>query len=192
LNIATKLHDAGIFMDRKDWLLVLLAATLGVLSTLGGSLVAGYQHERAAARQAQLELAKHLAAERTAELKVLKQAGLRYMNASDALVNNLVFAHAHAHDKALPDHLALVQSAGNDVLLMADDELARQTMALNQTIIRLLMPSSKPMEQRLAELNAQVVEWIKQFKRSLDALKTEHEETLSLKASTQVVAQLKR
>jgi Sec-independent protein translocase protein TatA len=65
-------------------------------------------------------------------------------------------------------------------------------MALNQTIIRLLMPSSKPMEQRLAELNAQVVEWIKQFKRSMDALKTEHEETLSLKASTQVVAQLKR
>jgi Sec-independent protein translocase protein TatA len=48
------------------------------------------------------------------------------------------------------------------------------------------------MEQRLAELNAQVVEWIKQFKRSMDALKTEHEETLSLKASTQVVAQLKR
>ena len=45
-------------MDRKDWLLVLLAATLGVLGTLGGSLVAGYQYERAAARQAQLDLAK--------------------------------------------------------------------------------------------------------------------------------------
>jgi hypothetical protein len=85
-----------------------------------------------------------------------------------------------------------VQSAGNDVVLMADDELARHTMALNQTIARLLMPSSKPMEQRLAELNAQVVEWIKQFKRSLDALKTQHEEALSLKASTQVAAQLKR
>jgi Sec-independent protein translocase protein TatA len=48
------------------------------------------------------------------------------------------------------------------------------------------------LEQRLAELNAQVVEWIKQFKRSLDALKTQHEEALSLKASTQVAAQLKR
>jgi Sec-independent protein translocase protein TatA len=65
-------------------------------------------------------------------------------------------------------------------------------MALNQTIARLLMPSVKPMEQRLAELNAQVVEWIKQFKRSLDDLKAQHEEALSLKASTQVAAQLKR
>jgi type VI protein secretion system component VasF len=85
-----------------------------------------------------------------------------------------------------------VQSAGNDVVLMADDELARHTMALNQTIVRLLMLSSKPMEPRLAELNAQVVAWIKQFKRSLDALKTQHEEAQSFKASTQTVAQLKR
>jgi Sec-independent protein translocase protein TatA len=48
------------------------------------------------------------------------------------------------------------------------------------------------MEQRLAELNAQVVEWIKQFKRSLDILKTQHEEAQSFKASTQTMAQLKR
>jgi len=177
-------------MDRKDWLLVLLAATLGVLGTLGGSLVAGYQYERAAARQAQLDLAKQQAAERAAELKALKEAGLSYMNASDALVNNLVFASPR--DKALVDHLALVQSAGNEVVVMADEELARQTIALNQTIARLLLPSAKPMEQRLAELNAQVVEWIKQFKRSLDALKTQNEEAQSFKASTQTVAQLKR
>jgi hypothetical protein len=177
-------------MDRKDWLVPFLAAVIGVMGTLGGSLVAGYQYERAAARQAQLDLAKQQAAERAAELKALKEAGLSYMNASDALVNNLVFASPR--EKALVDHLALVQSAGNEVVLMADDELARHTMALNQTIARLLMPSSKPMEQRLAELNAQVVEWIKQFKRSLDALKTQHEEALSLKASTQVAAQLKR
>jgi glucosamine 6-phosphate synthetase-like amidotransferase/phosphosugar isomerase protein len=190
LHIATKLHDAGIFMDRKDWLLVLLAATLGVLGTLGGSLVAGYQYERAAARQAQLDLAKQQAAERAAELKALKEAGLSYMNASDALVNNLVFASTR--DKALAEHLVLVQSAGNEVVVMADEELARQTMALNQTIARLLFPSAKPMEQRLAELNAQVVEWIKQFKRSLDALKSQHEEAQSFKASTQTVAQLKR
>jgi len=177
-------------MDRKDWLLVLLAATLGVLGTLGGSLVTGYQYERAAARQAQLDLAKQQAAERAAELKALKEAGLHYMNASDALVNNLVFASPR--EKALVDHLALVQSAGNEVVVMADEDLARQTIALNQTIARLLMPSTKPMEQRLAELNVQVVEWIKQFKRSLDILKTQHEEAQSFKASTQTVAQLKR
>ena len=177
-------------MDRKDWLVALLAATLGVLGTLGGSLVAGYQYERAAARQAQLDLAKQQAADRAAELIALKSVGLRYMNASDALINNLVFAAAR--DKALAEHLALVQSAGNEVVVMADEELARQTMALNQTIARLLLPSAKPMEQRLAELNAQVVEWIKQFKRSLDALKTQNEEAQSFKASTQTVAQLKR
>ncbi len=177
-------------MDRKDWLVPLLAAVIGVMGTLAGSLVAGYQYERAAARQAQFELAKHLAAERADELKALKEAGLRYMGATDALVNNLVFAHAR--DKALVDHLALVQNAGNDVVLMADDELARQTIALNQTLTRLLMPSAKPMEQRLADLNVQVVEWIKQFKRSLDILKIQHEEAQSFKASTQTVAQLKR
>jgi hypothetical protein len=190
LNIATKLHDAGVFMDRKDWLVALLAASLGVLSTLGGSLVAGYQYERAAARQAQLDLAKQQAAERAAEFKALKEAGLHYMNAIDALVNSLVFASPR--DNALVDHLALVQSAGNQVVLMADEELARQTIALNQTIARLLLSSAKPMEQRLAELNEQVVEWIKQFKRSLDALKTRSQEAQSFKASTQTVAQLKR
>ena len=177
-------------MDRKDWLVALLAASLGVLGTLGGSLVAGYQYERAAARQAQLDLAKQQAAERAAELKALKEAGLSYMNASDALVNNLVFASPR--DKALVDHLTLVQSAGNEVVLMADEELARQTITLNQNIARLLMPSAKPMEQRLADLNVQVVAWIKQFKRSLDALKMQNEEAQSFKASTQTVAQLKR
>jgi hypothetical protein len=190
LHIATKLHDAGVFMDRKDWLVALLAVTLGVLGTLGGSLVAGYQYERAAARHAQLDLAKQQAADRAAELTALKAVGLRYMNASDALINNLVFAAAR--DKALAEHLALVQSAGNEVVVLADEELARQTMALNQSIACLLMPNPKPMEQRLAELNVQVVEWIKQFKRSLDALKTQNEEAQSFKASTQTVAQLKR
>ena len=68
----------------------------------------------------------------------------------------------------------------------------RQTMALNQTIARLLMPSDESMAHRLAELNVQVAAWIKEFKRSLDALKTQHEEALSLRASTQTVAQLKR
>ncbi len=177
-------------MDRKEWLVVLLATSLGVLGTLGGSLVTGYQHERIAARQAQLDHVKQQAAERAAELKALKETALRYMNACDALVNNLVFASPR--DKALVDHLALVQIAGNDVVMMADEELTRQTIALNQTIARLLMPNAKPMEQRLAELNAQVVEWIKQFKRSLDALKTQNEEAQSFKASTQTVAQLKR
>jgi len=177
-------------MDRKDWLVALLAMTLGVLGTLGGSLVAGYQHERAAMRQAHIDLAKQQAADRVAELNALQQAGLRYMNVTDALVNQLVFAHAR--DQALLDYLTLVQSAGNDVVLMADDELARQTMDLNQTVTRLLMPSAKPMEQRLAELNAQVVAWIQQFKRSLDVLKIQHEEALGLHASVQATASLKR
>ena len=177
-------------MDRKEWLLALLVMTLGVLGTLGGSLVAGYQHERATARQVQFDLAKQQAAQRAAELKAFAQTGLRYMNASDALVNHLVFASAR--DKALADHLALVQSAGNEVVLVADDELARQTMALNQTMVRLLMPSIKPMEQRLAELNGEVEEWIRQFKHSLNILKTQHEESFGLHASVQATAALKR
>jgi hypothetical protein len=47
-------------MDRKDWLVPLLAAVIGVMGTLAGSLVAGYQHERAAARQAHLTLLNNL------------------------------------------------------------------------------------------------------------------------------------
>jgi len=177
-------------MDRKDWLVALLAATLGMLATLGGSWVAGYQHERATARQAQIDLANHRAADSATQLKTLKEAGLRYMGATDALVNNLVFAHAR--DKALEAHLALVQSAGNEVMVRADDELTRQTMALNQAIARLLMPSAQPLEQQLAELNVQVLAWIKPFKRSLETLKTQHEEVLSLRASVQRVAPLRR
>ena len=69
-------------MDRKDWLVPLLAAVIGVMGTLAGSLVAGYQHERAAARQAQFELAKQLAAERAAEFQALKEAGLSYMRST--------------------------------------------------------------------------------------------------------------
>jgi hypothetical protein len=177
-------------MNRKDWLVTVFATILGVLGTLGGSWLTGHQYERVAARQVQIDHTKQLAMERAAELKALKQAGLRYMTATDALVNGLVFNTLR--DKSLVDQLALVQTAGNDVMLMADDELARQTMALNHAISRLLMPSAKSVDQRLAELNELVVEWIKQFKRSLDALKTQHEEALSLKASTQTVAQLKR
>jgi hypothetical protein len=190
LHIATKLHGAGVFMDRKDWLVPLLAAVIGVMGTLGGSVVAGYQHERAVARQAQFDLAKHLAAERAAEFQTLKEAGLSYMRSTDALVNNLVFAHAR--DKALWGFFSQVQNASNDVVLSGDEELIRQTMALNQTLTRLLVPNTKPMEEHLAELNLQVLDWIKQFKRSLDILKTQHEEAQSFKASTQTVAQLKR
>ena len=76
--------------------------------------------------------------------------------------------------------------------LMANDELAQQTMRLNQTLASLLVSNAQPMEQRLGEINVQVVGWIKQFKRSLDALKAQQDESLSLKASTQTVAQLKR
>jgi len=177
-------------MDRKDWLVPLLAAVIGVMGTLGGSLVAGYQHERAIARQAQLDIAKQQAAALAEELNTLKRTGLRYMTATDALVNQLVFANAR--DKALADQLALVQSASNELVLMADDELTRQTLALNQTLARLLMPKAQPMEQRLAELNLQVVEWIKQFKRSLELLKIQHEEALVARGSVQVSAQLQR
>jgi len=179
-------------MDRKDWLVPLLAAVIGIMGTLGGSLVAGYQHERAIARQAQLDIAKQQAAALAEELNTLKRTGLRYMTATDALVNQLVFANVNVRDKALADQLALVQSASNELVLMADDELTRQTLALNQTLAHLLMPKAQPMEQRLAELNLQVVDWINQFKRSLDVLRTQHEEALAARGSVQVVTQLQR
>ena len=112
------------------------------------------------------------------------------MDTTDALVNHLVFAQAR--DKTLAEHLSLVQSAANEVMLIGDEELTHQTITLNQTIARLLMPSAKPMEQRLGELNVQVLAWINLFKRSLDVLKTQNEEALGLHASVQVVAPLKR
>ncbi len=80
------------------------------------------------------------------------------MDTTDALVNHLVFAQAR--DKTLAEHLSLVQSAANEVMLIGDEELTHQTITLNQTIARLLMPSAKPMEQRLGELNVQVLAWM--------------------------------
>jgi hypothetical protein len=190
LRIATKLHEAEVFMNRNDWFVPLLAAVFGAMSVLGGSLVTGYQHERAAARQLQLAWVTQQAEDRAIERAAFKQAGLQYMMAIDAMVNNLVFAQAR--DKAVLEHLAHVQSAGHELALMANDELAQQTMRLNQTLASLLVSNAQPMEQRLGEINVQVVGWIKQFKRSLDALKAQQDESLSLKASTQTVAQLKR
>lgn len=177
-------------MDRKDWLTPLFAASIAVMGTLGGCWLSGYYHDRSAQRHAQMVAAKQIATERAAELKALKEAGLRYMAASDALVNALAFGSTR--DKSLVDHLARVQSAGNDMVLMADDDLARQTLLLSQHMASLLNPSVKPMDQRLAELNTLLLDWIKQLKRSIDALKTQNEDALGLKASTQVVAQLKR
>jgi hypothetical protein len=190
LRIATKLLGAEVFMNRNDWLVTLLAAVIGVLATLGGSLVAGYQHERAVARQAEVDFAKQLAVERATELKALKDTGLRYMAAADAMVNHLVFSTSR--EKTMVEHLALVQSAGNEVVLVADDELTRQTMALTQSLTQLPIPSAKPMAQRLAELNVMVVDWIKLFKHSLNVLKAHNEEALGLRASAQVAAPLKR
>ncbi|PUE32173.1 hypothetical protein B9Z35_01050 [Limnohabitans sp. Jir61] len=177
-------------MNRKDWLIALLAAVIGILATLCGSLVAGYQHERAVARQAEVDFAKQLAVERATELKALKDTGLRYMTAADAMVNHLVFNTAR--EKSVVEYLAMVQSAGNEVVLIADDELTRQTMALTQSLTQLPTPSTKPMAQRLAELNAMVVDWIKLFKHSLNALKAQNEEALGLRASAQVATPLKR
>ena len=54
----------------------------------------------------------------------------------------------------MAEHLSLVQSAANEVMLIGDKELTHQTIA------RLLMPSAKPMEQRLGELNVQVLAWM--------------------------------
>lgn len=176
-------------MDRRDWLVAWLAGTIGVMGTLGGSWIAGYQHERTIARQVQIDIVKLQAIERITELKAFKEAGLRYMKSIDNFVNKLAFDTSH--DKNLVEQLGLVQSSANDLVLTADDELTRQTMAVTQTMNRLLIPSEKPMEQRLAELNLQVVDWIKQYKRSLEAMKTQNEEMLNLPASVQATASLK-
>jgi hypothetical protein len=99
-----------------------------------------------------ISASNQLAAERAAELKAFKESGLRNMDTTDGLVNHLVFAQAR--DKTLAEHLSLVQSAANEVMLIGDEELTHQTIA------RLLMPSAKPMEQRLGELNVQVLAWM--------------------------------
>jgi hypothetical protein len=177
-------------MNRKDWLVASFAATIGVLATLIGSLATAYQFERAVERKAEIDFVNQLAEERAAELKALKDAGLRYVTAVDALVNHLVF-NASREEKMV-EHLAMVQSSGNEVVLIADEDLTRQTIALNRSLNQLPIPSDKPMSQRLVELNAMVVDWIKLFKHSFFALKARNEETTGLHASALVVAPLKR
>jgi hypothetical protein len=177
-------------MERKDWLVPVLAAMLGMMAAWGGGLVAGYQHERAIARQMLQQQASQQVAHRAAELKAFKDAGLSYMSAVDALVHQSVFATAR--DKPMADPLSSAQATSHQLVLMADEELTHQTLALNQALLRLSVPTAQPMTQRLAELNAMVLEWIKLFKRNLNALKTQHEEAMGLNASVQVAATLKR
>lgn len=177
-------------MERKDWLVPVLAAMLGMMAAWGGGLVAGYQHERAIARQMLQQQASQQVAHRAAELKAFKDAGLSYMSAVDALVHQSVFATAR--DKPMADSLSQAQTISHHLVLMADDELTHQTLALNQALSRLSVPTAQPMTQRLTELNAMVLEWIKLFKRNLNALKTQHEEALGLNASVQVASTLKR
>ena len=178
-------------MDRKDWLAPLLAVTIGVLAALGGGWVTEYLHERAALRQAQVALAKKLVAERDAELKSLKEAGLRYMGATDAMVNAV--ALGSAKDKALAEYFTRVQSSGNDLVLIADEELVRQTIAMNQFMANMLTAGDKVTDEHLAELNTLLADWIKQLKRDMASLKNRNEDAMGdTKASTQVVAQLQR
>jgi hypothetical protein len=181
-------------MGRKDWLVPLMAALIGVLGALSGSWVTGYQYERAADRQAKIDTAKQLATERAAELNNLKETGLRYIGATDALVHSLVLSGGRDKPLAeqLAEHMRLVQSAGNELALIADDELAQQTRTLSQATARLLAPSAKPMELRLVELNGLALDWIKLFKRNLTNLKAQSDEALGLRASVQVAAPLKR
>lgn len=178
-------------MDRRDWLAPLFAVTIGVVAALGGGWVTDYLHERAALRQAQVAVAKQLVAERDAELKLLKEAGLRYMGATDAMVNAV--ALGSAKDKALAEYFTHVQSSGNDLILIADEELARQTIAMNQYMANMMSAADKPTPERLAELNTLLIDWIKQLKRDMASLKNRGEDAMGgIRASTQVVAQLKR
>lgn len=103
---------------------------------------------------------------------------------SDSLLNTLV--HGPLSDIVRAEHLALTQGAGNQVVLLADDVLAGQTLR------RLVVPSAQPTAQRVSELNLQVMDWIKQFKHDLALLKAQREDALPMKASTQAVVQLKR
>jgi hypothetical protein len=177
-------------MDRKDWFAPLLAVLIGIMGTLGGSLMTGYHHERAAYRQAQIDLSRQLSAERAAELKSLKDAGMRYLGANDAFVNALLLTTGR--EKALAEQYVRVQTSGNEVIIVADEELARQTRLIDRYLAELQTPNGKPMEQRLDELNTLLVDWIKQFKRSLERLKARSEDVLTLQATTQTAAQLRR
>lgn len=169
-------------MDTKDWVVPLITGVVGVVGALGGSMIAGHYQERAAFQQAQLELTKISAADRAATIKEMKDAAARYLAANDGFVNAVVLYPKK--EKVLVEHLSKVQTAGAELIVIADDELASYTNSVNAYSASLLAAGNQPpVDQRLSKLATIRAEWMKQVRRSLQILKKQSEENLTLSSS---------
>lgn len=150
-------------------------------------MIAGHYQERAAFRQAQVELTKIAATDRTAGIKELKNAAARYLAEMDALLSAVVLTPKN--EKVLVEHLAKMQTAGAVLIILADEELARYTSSVNAYSASLLSGgNSPPIDQRLSQLATIRAEWMKQLRRSLDTLKKQSEENLTIRSSGQPTA----
>ena len=163
-------------MNRNDWLVPLIAGMVGIIGTLCGGMVAGYYQERATIRYMQLEQAKSAVIQRTAAVKVLKDAGVRYMAANEAFVSAVKFAS----DKVIFERFSDVQLSGAELQVIADDDLARLTNAVNDSCAQVLIDKNHNMAQRLEALQHHRTEWMSQLKRSLAAVKIDSEEGFQL------------
>jgi hypothetical protein len=169
-------------MDKKDWVVPLITGVLVVVSALGAGMIAGHYQERTAFQQAQVELTKISAADRTAEIKELKEAAARYIAENDAFVSAVVLSPKN--EKVLLDHLSKVQTAGAEIIVIADEELARYTNSVNAYSASLLASGDQPpIDQRLGKLATIRAEWMKQLRRSLETQKIQNEENLTLRSS---------
>ncbi|WP_152681988.1 hypothetical protein [Chromobacterium subtsugae] len=169
-------------MDKKDWVVPLISGVIGVAGGVGGAMTAGYYQERAAFQQAQVEMTKIEAADKTAGIKELKDAAAHYLAENDALLNAVVLSPKK--EKVLVDHLTKVQTAGAVLIVLADDELARYTSSVNAYSASLLSGGNQPpIDQRLSQLATIRAEWMKQLRRSLDALKKQSDENLTVRSS---------
>lgn len=172
----------GFPMDTKDWLVPLITGVIGVGGALGGGMIAGHYQERAAFQQAQVELTKISAADRTAGIKELKDAAVQYIAANDIFMNAV--ALSPKNEKVLADQLSKVLTAGAVIFVVADDELAHHTSSLNAYSASLLVSENRPIiDLQLSKLASIRAEWMKQLRRSLENLKKQNEENLTLRSS---------
>lgn len=155
-------------MERKDWVVPLISGVIGILGAVSGGVVTAHYQERLAERHARIEQVKASLTDRASSLKELKNAGVHYLTAQDAFINTVLLSPEK--DKAVLDQLTKLLAAGAEVMVMGDEDLVRQTNAVNASTAAVLLNRSQPLEQRMEALSAARAEWMRQLKRSLEAI----------------------
>lgn len=111
----------------------------------------------------------------------MKDAAARYLAANDIFVNDI--ALYPKKEKILMEQLTKIQTAGAELIVIADEELVHYTNSVNAYSAALLTVNSQSsVDQQLNKLAIIRANWMKQVRQSLQALKRPIEENLTIRS----------